>query len=60
MLCRNPRLPLVGSLDLKFAYHTAQKVTQESTAKHKATYELKVQNTTLHEDDRVLVKNVRL
>ena len=60
MLCRNPRLPLVGSLDLQFAHHTAQKVTQKSTAKHKATYELKVQNTTLHEDDRVLVKNVRL
>ena len=45
---------------LQFAYRKAQKVAQESAAKHKATYDLKVRHSTLHEGDRVLVKNVGL
>ena len=43
---------------LHFAYRTAQKATQKSAAKHKATYDLKARHSTLHEGDRVLVKNV--
>ena len=39
---------------------TAQKVAQKSAAKHKATYDLKVHHFTLHEGNRVLVKNVGL
>ena len=45
---------------LQFAYRTAQKAAQKSAAKHKATYDLKARHSTLHEGDRVLVKNVGL
>ena len=45
---------------LQFAYRTAQKSAQKSAAKQKATYDLKVRHCTLHEGDRVLVKNVGL
>ena len=34
---------------LQFAYRTAQKSAQKSAAKQKATYDLKVRHSTLHE-----------
>ena len=33
---------------------------QRGDARHKATFDLKVPHSTLHEGDRVLVQNVRL
>ena len=45
---------------LQFAYHTAQNAAQKSAANQKATYDLRVWHSTLHEGYRVLVKNVGL
>ena len=42
---------------LAFAYCAAEKVAKKSSAKHKASYDIKVGHSTLQEGDRVLVKN---
>ena len=45
---------------LAFAYHAAEKAAKKSSAKHKASYDIKVRHSTLQEGDRFLVKNVGL
>ena len=45
---------------LAFAYRAAEKAAKKSSAKHKASYDIKVRHSTLQEGDRVLVKNVGL
>ena len=45
---------------LAFAYRAAEKAAQKSSAKHKASYDMKVRHSTLQEGVRVLVKNVGL
>ena len=45
---------------LAFVYRAAEKAAKKSSAKHKASYDMKVRHSTLQDGDRVLVKNVGL